>query len=117
MAKPPDPFHEFVMELFTPMGPVSVRRMFGGAGVFKDGLMFALLSDDVIYLKTDAALRAALKAEGSEPFIWTRQSDGKQTDMGYLSLPPDAMDEADLASEWGRKAFAVALAAKAKKRK
>ena len=59
MAKPPDAFHEFVMELFTPMGPVSVRRMFGGAGVFKDGLMFALLSDDVIYLKTDAALRAA----------------------------------------------------------
>ena len=42
MAKPPDPFHEFVMELFAPMGPVTVRRMFGGAGVFKDGLMFAL---------------------------------------------------------------------------
>ena len=117
MAKPPDPFHEFVMELFAPMGPVSVRRMFGGAGVFRDGLMFALLSDDVIYLKTDADLRAELEAEGCEPFIWTRPSDGKQTDMGYLSLSPDAMDEADLASEWGRKAFAVALAAKAKKRK
>jgi DNA transformation protein len=37
--------------------------------------------------------------------------------MGYVSLPPDAMDESDLASEWGRKAFAVALAAKAKKHK
>ncbi len=117
MAKPPDPFHEFVMELFAPMGPVSVRRMFGGAGVFKDGLMFALLADDVIYLKTDAAFRAELEAEGGEPFIWTRPSDGKQTDMGYVSLPTDAMDEADLASEWGRKAFAVSLAAKAKKRK
>ncbi|KCZ88166.1 TfoX/Sxy family protein [Hyphomonas jannaschiana] len=117
MAKPPDPFHEFVMELFAPMGPVSVRRMFGGAGVFKDGLMFALLADDVIYLKTDAAFRAELEAEGCQPFIWTRPSDGKQTDMGYVSLPPDAMDEADLASEWGRKAFGVALAAKAKKRK
>ena len=67
MAKPPDPFHEFVMELFGPMGPVSVRRMFGGAGVFKDGLMFGLLADDVIYLKTDAALRAELEAEGCEP--------------------------------------------------
>lgn len=117
MAKPPDPFHEFAMELFAPMGPVNVRRMFGGAGVFKDGLMFALLADDVIYLKTDAALRAELEAEGCQPFIWTRPSDGKQTDMGYVSLPPDAMDEADLASEWGRKAFGIALAAKAKKRK
>ena len=117
MAKAPDPFHEFVMELFAPMGPVTVRRMFGGAGVFREGLMFALLADDVIYLKTDGPLRAALEAEGCEPFIWVRPSDGKQVDMGYVSLPVDAMDEADLASEWGRKAFAVALAGKAKKRK
>ena len=117
MAKPPDSFHEFVMELFAPMGAVAVRRMFGGAGVFRDGLMFALLADDVIYLKTDAAFRAELEAEGSEPFLWTRPSDGKVSDMGYLSLPTDAMDEPDLASEWGRKAFAVALAANAKKPK
>ena len=114
MAKPPDPFHEFVMELFAPMGPVSVRRMFGGAGVFREGLMFALLADDVIYLKTDAALRAELEAEGSEPFLWTRPGDGKVVDMGYVSLPADAMDEPDAASDWGRKAFAVAVAAKAK---
>ena len=58
MAKPPDPFHEFVIELFAPMGPVSVKRMFGGAGVFRDGLMFALIADDTLFLKTDAALRA-----------------------------------------------------------
>ena len=116
MAKAPDPFHEFVMELFAPMGPVHVRRMFGGAGVFHDGLMFALIADDVIYLKTDAALRAELEAEGCEPFLWTRPSDGKVADMGYVSLPPDAMDAPDLASEWGRKAFAVALAARARRK-
>lgn len=115
MAKAPDPFHEFVMELFAPMGPVTVRRMFGGAGVFKDGLMFALLDDDVVYLKTDATFRAELEAEGSAPFIWVRPGDGTEVDMGYVSLPTDAMDEPDLASEWGRKAFAVALAAAAKK--
>ena len=116
MARAPDPFHEFVMELFAPMGPVAVRRMFGGAGVFRDGLMFALLADDVIYLKTDAVLRAELEAEGCVPFIWVRRGDGKEVDMGYVSLPPDAMDEPDAASDWGRKAFAVARAAKAKKR-
>ena len=117
MAKPPDPFHEYVMELFAPMGPVTVRRMFGGAGVFREGLMFALLADDAVYLKTDATLRADLEAAGSAPFVWVRPSDGKAVDMGYVALPPDAMDEADLASEWGRKAFAVAQAAKAAKRK
>lgn len=117
MARAPDPFHEFVMELFGPMGPVSVRRMFGGAGVFREGLMFALLADDTIYLKTDAALRAELEAEGCAPFIWVRPSDGKEVDMGYVSLPTDAMDEPDMASDWGRRAFTVALAAKTKKRK
>jgi DNA transformation protein and related proteins len=76
MAKPPDPFHEFVAELFAPMGPVSIRRMFGGAGVFRDGLMFALLGDDTVYLKTDAQLRVDLEAEGSAAFIWTKPSTG-----------------------------------------
>lgn len=114
MAKPPDPFHEFVLELFAPMAPVSIRRMFGGAGVFKDGLMFALIADDTVFLKADPALRAELEAEGCAPFVWVRPSDGKQVDLGYVSLPTDAMDEPDLATEWGRKAFAVALAAKAK---
>jgi DNA transformation protein len=117
MAKTPDPFHEFVMELFAQMGPVTIRRMFGGAGVFRDGLMFALIVDDVIYLKADAPLRADLEAEGCVPFVWVRPSDGKQVDLGYVSLPTGAMDEPDLASEWGQKAFAVALATKAKKRK
>ncbi len=64
MAKPPDPFHEFVMELFGPMGPVSVRRMFGGAGVFKDGLMFGLLADDVIYLKTTRPCAQSWTSDG-----------------------------------------------------
>ncbi len=112
MAKPPDPFHEFVLELFEPMGPVSIRRMFGGAGVFKDAIMFALLGSDTIYIKADAALRVVLLEEGCEPFLWTRPSDGRVMDLGYVSLPTDAMDEPDAASEWGRKAFAVALAAK-----
>ncbi len=116
MAKPPDPFHEFVAELFSGMGPVSIRRMFGGAGVYADGLMFALLADEVIYLKTDESFRAELEAEGSSPFMWTRPSDGKVFDMAYLSLPEAALDEPDAAVDWGRRALAVARAAKAKKK-
>jgi DNA transformation protein len=115
MAKPPDPFHEFVAELFAPMGPVSIRRMFGGAGVFRDGLMFALLGDDTVYLKTDAKLRADLEAEGSAPFIWTKPSTGEAIDMGYVSLPSSAMDDPDEASSWARRALAVAKAKAAAK--
>jgi DNA transformation protein and related proteins len=114
MAKAPDPFHEFVIELFAPMGPVSIRRMFGGAGVFCDGVMIALLFSDTIFLKTDAALRARLETEGSEPFLWTKPSTGEIIDMGYVSLPSSAMDDPDEASDWGRQALAVARAAKAR---
>ena len=114
MAKPPDPFHEFVVDLFAPLGPVTIRRMFGGAGVFQQGVMFGLLSDDIVYLKADPALRADLVAEGGEAFVWKRPSDGRLTDLGYVSLPSAAMDDAEAASEWGRRALAVALA-KAKK--
>lgn len=112
MPQPPDPFHDFVMELFAPMGPVSIRRMFGGAGVYAEGVMFALLADDMIFLKTDPALRSELALQGCEPFIWTRPSDGKAIDMGYVGLPVGAMDDGDEASRWGRRALAVALAAK-----
>jgi DNA transformation protein len=115
MAKPPDPFHEFVAELFAPMGPVSIRRMFGGAGVFRDGLMFALLGDDTVYLKTDAKLRADLEAEGCAPFLWTKPSTGEEIDMGYVSLPSSAMEDPDEASAWARRALAAARAQAAAK--
>ena len=115
MPRPPDPFHEFVAELFAPMGSVSIRRMFGGAGVFRDGLMFALLGDDTVYLKTDDRLRADLEAECSAPFIWIKPSTGEEIDMGYVSLPSCAMDDPDEASAWAKRALAVAKAKAAAK--
>ena len=115
MAKPPDPFHEFVTDLFAPLGDVHIKRMFGGAGVYAQGVMFALLAEDVIYLKTDAPLCAALEAEGGDAFVWQRPSDGKRMEMGYVSLPSAAMDDSDEASAWGRQALLVALAARKSK--
>jgi DNA transformation protein and related proteins len=116
-----DSFHEFVRELFAKMGPITVKRMFGGAGVYTEGLMFALLSDDVIHIKVDGALKSDLIAEGCGPFVWTpRQGPraGEQIDLGYWRLPEAALDDPDLAVEWGRKALMVARAkAGATKRK
>ncbi|NBC13845.1 MAG: transcriptional regulator [Gammaproteobacteria bacterium] len=112
MQRQRDPFFDFVEELFEPVGDISIRRMFGGAGVFAGRTMFALIADDEVYVKTDPDLRAALEAEGGEAFVWTRPSDGRLIDMGYVSLPPDAADEPETASEWGRRALDVALKAK-----
>lgn len=114
MAKPPDPFHEFVVELFAPMGPVTIKRMFGGAGVYAGGVMFALVADDEIYLKVDDTLKTDLEDEGSTPFTF-EMKDGKSAQMNYYRIPSDAMDCDEDASHWGRRALDVALKAKAVK--
>lgn len=115
MAKPRDPYFDFVEELLAPLGPVRIRKMFDGAGVYADDVMFALIADDELYLKTDAALRGDLESEGGTAFIWTRPSDGKTFDMGYVSLPAEAAEAPEAASAWARRALDVALKAKAAK--
>lgn len=108
-----DSFHDFVRELFAGVGAVQIRRMFGGAGAYVDGVMFLLLADDAIYLKADEALRAELRKEGSGPFIWIPDSGpraGERVEMGYWRLPDASLDDPDLAARWGRKALAVAKA-------
>ena len=109
-----DSFHDFVRELFAGMGRVEIRRMFGGAGGFRDGLMFLLIADDTIHIKAnDNALKNELIAEGSGPFVWIPQNGprkGEQIDLGYWRLPASALDDPDEAVAWGRKAFALARA-------
>ena len=114
MAKPPDPFHEFVAELFEPLGHIRIKRMFGGAGVYAHDVMFALLASDEVYLKVDDALKSVLEDEGSEPFRF-EMKDGKVAEMQYYRLPDAAMDDPIKASDWGRRALDVALKAKSSK--
>lgn len=115
-------FHDFIKELFAGMGPIVVKRMFGGAGGYSDDVMFLLIADDTIYLKADDALKVELREEGSGPFVWEPSSGpraGEKVEMGYWRLPDSALDDPDEAARWGRKALAIALAKakpKAKKR-
>jgi DNA transformation protein len=115
-----DSFHEFARELFAGLGPIQVRRMFGGAGAYADGLMFALIAEDTLYIKVDEALKQELTQEGSGPFVWRPEKGpraGEEVEMGYWRLPEAALDDPDIAAAWGRKALAVAQAAAAKKPK
>ena len=113
-----DSFHEYVKELFAGLGPVQIKRMFGGAGGYADGVMFLLLGADTIHIKVDEPLKAELREEGSGPFEWTPKNGpraGETIDLGYWRLPDSALDDPDEAAAWGRKALAVAKAkAKAK---
>jgi len=104
---------DYVLELFAAFGPVSVRRMFGGAGIFADGLMIAIVADGVIYLKagTDAA---AFEREGCAPFAYATKN-GTRGVMSYWRMPERLYDDPDELTQWARAALAVAQAGPAAK--
>jgi DNA transformation protein and related proteins len=103
--------HDFIRDLFAPFGPVTVRRMFSGAGIFADGLMFGLMVRDVIYLKVDDLNRADFEREDSAPFTYTRgKKSGRpsQHALPYWRLPERLYDDPDELALWARRAFAAA---------
>lgn len=105
-------FIEFVQELFAPLGGIAVRRMFGGAGVFSRGLMFALVHDDVLYLKADAETQKAFQARKCGPYFYDAGK-GKQVALSYWQMPAELIDDAEEAVAWAKTALDVARIAKA----
>ena len=99
---------ETLQELFAGFGPVSIRRMFGGVGVFADGLMIALVSRGVIYLKADAGTIPAFEQEGQAPFSYATKN-GEHTLTSYWRMPDRLYDDAEELARWARDAHAVAL--------
>jgi len=89
--------------------------MFGGAGVYADGVMFGLVDEDVLYLKTDDETRSAFEAEGMEAFAYATK-DGRTTIMSYWRAPERLFDEPDEMLAWARQALAVARKAGAKRK-
>lgn len=102
-----DGLSDLLEEALVPMGPIMVKRMFGGQGVFLDGLMFGLIADGSLYLKADDANRADYEAEGLAPFSYARRG-GKATVMSYWRAPERLLDEPDAMVAWAVKAVAAA---------
>jgi DNA transformation protein len=100
-------------ELLSTVGRVAVRRMFGGYGLYCDGTMFALIADDVLYLKVDEANRGEFERAGATPFVY--EAKGRRTVMSYFSAPDQALESRELAAPWARSAYAAALRARASK--
>ena len=101
---------DFIKEQLSGFGPVAVRRMFGGAGIFRDGLMFALIAEETLYLKADAASQGEFEALSLPPFTYGAKG-GKRTVMSYWRAPEACLDDRDEMTEWAQKAFAAALRA------
>jgi DNA transformation protein and related proteins len=89
---------ESLKALFEPFGPVTVRRMFGGSGIYAEGLCFAIEADGDVYIKADALSQPTFSAAGSTPFTYAMN--GKPRSMSYWRLPEIAHDEADELRGW-----------------
>jgi DNA transformation protein and related proteins len=104
-------FKEFIADQLAGFGPVSIRNMFGGAGIYADGVMFAILARDTLYLKADEASSRAYADEGMEPFTYTAKG-GKPIAMSYWEVPPRLLEDPDELAAWAREAHRIACAGK-----
>ena len=100
-------FIGFLKELLEKWGQVTSRRMFGGHGLYHEGLMFAIVMDKCLYLKVDAQNRPDFEALGLTPFTYPMK--GRQVALSYWSAPDAIFDEPSEAVRWARSAWEAAL--------
>lgn len=108
-------FVTWLEDVFSAVPDTSIRKMFGGVGLFRHGLMFGLaLSDGRIALKADDQTKQTFIDESCEEWGYERK-DGKRTQMGYWYMPERLIDDPDELCEWSMKALDVAVRADQKK--
>jgi len=109
-----DSFAEFLREQLAPLGRVTMRRMFGKTGVFCDGVMFGMVTDNMLYLRVDHHNRTAFKeAESFPPLNYEKK--GSTIDLSFWRAPERLFDEPDELVTWARVALGAARRVAAKR--
>ena len=109
-------FAAFLSEQLQPLGRLNFRRMFGKTGVFRGGVMFAIVADNTLYVRVDEQNRAAFKeAQAHPPLNYAKK--GELIDLSFWRVPDRLMDEPDELVEWARLALAAARRVAAKRRR
>lgn len=106
MPKPSE-YLTYLLELLAPLGQVTSRSMFGGYGIYRDGVMFALVADETLYFKVTANNQADYEQAGSQPFTYSK-SNGKATVMSYWEVPLEVLEDQEQLINWARQAHATA---------
>jgi len=109
-----DTFAEFLQEQLAPLGRVTVRRMFGKSGVFCDGVMLGMVTENTLYFRVDDQNRATFKeAEAFPPLNYAKQ--GSTIDLSFWRVPERLFDEPDELVAWAQAALAAARRVAAKR--
>ena len=113
-------YKAFVAEIFEPLGSVEIKHMFGGAGVYYRDVMFALISNETLYLKADAINQEMFEEAGADRFHFKPQSGknaGKEIAMSFWELPEELLDDPDALVNWLHASVDAAYRAKTRKSK
>ncbi|WP_439616865.1 TfoX/Sxy family protein [Shinella sp.] len=100
-----------IEEMFQTLGPVTIKRMFGGKGIYHEGRILALEVQGEILLKADDESAPDFSAAGSRQWYYDGKS-GKPVKMPYWSIPDEALDDPDVMAIWVRRAYEAALRAR-----
>ena len=109
--KPLPPWISHMLDQMRGFAPVQARPMFGGYGLYLDGLMFGIVVGEQLYFKVDDETQADYEARGLLPFRY--EAKGRTLSLRYHQAPPEAQDEPDVMAHWARQAHAVAVNAQA----
>jgi DNA transformation protein len=101
-------YRDFVLEQLGRVTPVTGKSMFGGVGIYAQGLFFALIAEDRLYFKVDEATRPEFERRGMEPF----RPFGEDSAMGYYEVPADVVEDGNHLETWMKKAIDVATRAR-----
>ena len=105
-------FVEHLHEVFRLFGTINSKPMFGGYGIYHQGLMIGLVANDTLYLKTDALSAPQFSEAGCVPFEYTKN--GTTMKMSYSSAPIELFDDPEMAKDWASLAYAAALRSRKK---
>ena len=100
-------FSDYLYEMFSEFGPVEIKRLFGGQGVFFEGLMIGLIAKDSLYLKADKDSAHLFTERGLEAFHYGKGD--KRVAMSYYQAPGEALEDPDEMKVWAEVAFEAAL--------
>ncbi len=97
-----------IEEMFEGLGPVAIRRMFGGKGIYHRGLIMAVYLHDEMMLKADAVSGPDFAAAGARQWSYEGKN-GKPVLMPYWTIPDEALDDPEIMARWARLAYEAAL--------
>jgi DNA transformation protein len=104
---PDSEFVSYIKDILKPFSGISFKKMFGGYGVYKNGKIFALISDDELYFKADEKSSKIFKKAGSERFSY--EAKGKRIYLNYWKVLPEILEDEDRLKVWVRLVYDAAI--------